>query len=183
VLSAADAIVAAGGQIVVTGRGETRFEEALVEAHRRRPDAIGVDIGFDDGNAPADLCRQRFYPDAVTVRAVRIEPDVCAAVWLLADRASDRRPRGNHRGWRNRFPVHAPLNRVVPRWPLPRVRDIRSERSPQLDAPQRHVAIIQLGHFRSLLRRALSKSSITLAHGYAYDISVCYRKSLVRVTG
>jgi hypothetical protein len=38
-------------QIVVTGRGETRFEEALVEAHRRRPDAIGVDIGFDDGDA------------------------------------------------------------------------------------------------------------------------------------
>ena len=34
----------------------------------------------------ADLRRQRFHPDAVAVRAVRAEPDVCAAVRIAADR-------------------------------------------------------------------------------------------------
>src|SRR5262249_33975125 len=42
VLSAADEIIEAGGQIVVTGSGEPAIEQALVDAHRRRPDAIGV---------------------------------------------------------------------------------------------------------------------------------------------
>ena len=51
VLSAADEIIDAGGQIVVTGSGEPEIEQALVDAHRRRPDAIGVTIGFNDGQA------------------------------------------------------------------------------------------------------------------------------------
>ncbi|MDG9706591.1 starch synthase, partial [Streptomyces sp. DH37] len=38
VLAAADEIVDAGGQIVVTGSGEPALEQALVDAHRRRPD-------------------------------------------------------------------------------------------------------------------------------------------------
>jgi len=42
VLAAADEIIDAGGQIVVTGSGEPEIEKALVEAHRRRPDAIGA---------------------------------------------------------------------------------------------------------------------------------------------
>ena len=42
VLSAADEIVEAGGQIVVTGKRRARDREALIDAHRRRPDAIGV---------------------------------------------------------------------------------------------------------------------------------------------
>ncbi|MGH6752097.1 MAG: glycogen/starch synthase, partial [Bradyrhizobium sp.] len=37
VLSAADEIIAAGGQIIVTGSGEPAIEQALVDAHRRRP--------------------------------------------------------------------------------------------------------------------------------------------------
>src|SRR5882757_3941523 len=51
VLSAADEIIEAGGQIIVTGRGEPEIEEALLAAHRRRPDAIGVAIRFNDGEA------------------------------------------------------------------------------------------------------------------------------------
>src|SRR4029077_12261653 len=47
VLSAADEILEAGGRIVVTGSGEPEIEQALVDAHRRRPDAIGVTIGFN----------------------------------------------------------------------------------------------------------------------------------------
>src|SRR5207244_3584629 len=51
VLSAADEIVESGGQIVVTGSGEPEIERALVDAHRRRPEAIGVTIGFNDAQA------------------------------------------------------------------------------------------------------------------------------------
>src|SRR6202790_5126791 len=79
VLSAADAIVAAGGQIVVTGRGETQFEEALVDVHRRRPDAIGVDIGFDDGNA-----RRIFAGSDFTLMPSRFEP--CGLSQMYAQR-------------------------------------------------------------------------------------------------
>jgi starch synthase len=51
VLSAAETIVAAGGQIVVTGTGEEHLERALKGISRRFPDSIGVTIGFDDGEA------------------------------------------------------------------------------------------------------------------------------------
>src|SRR5437899_706605 len=51
VLSAADEIIEAGGQIVVTGSGEAQIEQALVNAHRRKPDSIGVVIGFNDAQA------------------------------------------------------------------------------------------------------------------------------------
>jgi starch synthase len=79
VLAAADAIVAAGGQIVVTGRGETRFEVALVEAQRRRPGAIGVDIGFNDGDA-----RRIFAGTDFTLMPSRFEP--CGLSQMYAQR-------------------------------------------------------------------------------------------------
>ena len=41
VLAAADEIVDAGGQIVVTGSGEPALEQALIDAHRRRPTRSG----------------------------------------------------------------------------------------------------------------------------------------------
>lgn len=79
ILAAADAIVAAGGQIVVTGRGEARFEEALVAAQRRRPDAIGVDIGFNDGDA-----RRIFAGTDFTLMPSRFEP--CGLSQMYAQR-------------------------------------------------------------------------------------------------
>ncbi len=79
VLAAADAIVAAGGQIVVTGRGETRFEVALMEAQRRRPGAIGVDIGFNDGDA-----RRIFAGTDFTLMPSRFEP--CGLSQMYAQR-------------------------------------------------------------------------------------------------
>ncbi len=51
VLAAADAIVRAGGQIIVTGKGEPQFEQALDQAQRERPDAIAAAIRFDPGEA------------------------------------------------------------------------------------------------------------------------------------
>src|ERR1700675_224135 len=69
VLAAADEIIESGGQIIVTGRGERQLEQALVDAHRRRPDAIGVAIGFNDGQA-----RRIFAGSDFTLMPSRFEP-------------------------------------------------------------------------------------------------------------
>ena len=79
VLSAADEIVEAGGQIVVTGSGEPHIEQALVDAHRRRPDAIGVVIGFNDGQA-----RRIFAGSDFTLMPSRFEP--CGLSQMYAQR-------------------------------------------------------------------------------------------------
>ena len=79
VLSAADEIIDAGGQIVVTGSGEPAFEEALVDAHRRRPKAFGVAIGFNDGQA-----RRIFAGSDFTLMPSRFEP--CGLSQMYAQR-------------------------------------------------------------------------------------------------
>jgi starch synthase len=79
VLSAADEIIEAGGQIVVTGSGEPHIEKALLEAHRRRPDAIGVVIGFNDGQA-----RRIFAGSDFTLMPSRFEP--CGLSQMYAQR-------------------------------------------------------------------------------------------------
>lgn len=79
VLSATDEIIRAGGQIVVTGRGEPEIERALVAAHRRRPDAIGVMIGFNDAQA-----RRIFAGSDFTLMPSRFEP--CGLSQMYAQR-------------------------------------------------------------------------------------------------
>ena len=79
VLSAADEIIDAGGQIVVIGSGEPQLEQALVDAHRRRPDAIGVTIGFNDGQA-----RRIFAGSDFTLMPSRFEP--CGLSQMYAQR-------------------------------------------------------------------------------------------------
>src|ERR1700760_1230699 len=79
VLAAADEIVEAGGQIVVTGSGEPAIEQALVAAQRRRPDAIAVAIGFNDGQA-----RRIFAGSDFTLMPSRFEP--CGLSQMYAQR-------------------------------------------------------------------------------------------------
>jgi starch synthase len=79
VLSAADEIIAAGGQIIVTGSGEPAIEQALVDAHRRRPDAIAVTIGFNDAHA-----RRIFAASDFTLMPSRFEP--CGLSQMYAQR-------------------------------------------------------------------------------------------------
>ena len=79
VLSAADEIISSGGQIIVTGSGEPALEQALVEAHRRRPDAIGVTIGFNDAQA-----RRIFAGSDFTLMPSRFEP--CGLSQMYAQR-------------------------------------------------------------------------------------------------
>ncbi len=61
VLSAAETIVAAGGQIVVMGQGEPQFERALQEAQQRQPQSIAVALRFKNDAARPDLRRQRLH--------------------------------------------------------------------------------------------------------------------------
>ena len=79
VLSAADEIIEAGGQIVVTGSGEPAIEQALVDAHRRRPEAIAVNIGFNDAQA-----RRIFAASDFTLMPSRFEP--CGLSQMYAQR-------------------------------------------------------------------------------------------------
>lgn len=79
VLAAAETIVSAGGQIVVMGRGEPRFERALQAAQRRRPDSVAAAIGFDDGSA-----RRIFAGSDFTLVPSRFEP--CGLSQMYAQR-------------------------------------------------------------------------------------------------
>jgi starch synthase len=79
VLDAAETIVAAGGQIVVMGRGEPRFEQALKAAQARRPQSIGVSIGFEDAEA-----RRIFAGSDFTLMPSRFEP--CGLSQMYAQR-------------------------------------------------------------------------------------------------
>ena len=157
VLSAADEIIEAGGQIVVTGSGEPQIEQALVDAHRRRPDAIGVAIGFNDGQA-----RRIFAGSDFTLMPSRFEP--CGLSQMYAQRFGSL-PIGHQTGGlaetitgrRNRIPVFAAVGRVLPRRRPARVRSLRRQGPPRRDAAQRDGAILQLGSFGRLLQRALSQ--------------------------
>lgn len=59
-LRAAETIVALGGQLIVTGRGETAYERAFLDRASRFPDAVGVRIGFDADEARAIIAASDF---------------------------------------------------------------------------------------------------------------------------
>jgi starch synthase len=79
VASAADAIVEAGGQIVITGRGELHLERALEDARRRHPDSIAVALDFEDAQA-----RRIFAGSDFTLMPSRFEP--CGLSQMYAQR-------------------------------------------------------------------------------------------------
>jgi starch synthase len=79
VLSAADTIVRAGGQLVVTGKGEPRYEEALRRLEAARPGSIAVKIGYDDAEA-----RRIFAGSDFTLMPSRFEP--CGLSQMYAQR-------------------------------------------------------------------------------------------------
>ena len=68
-IDAAESIVAAGGQLVATGKGEPRFEEAMRDLARRHPGTVGVRIGFDDQEA-----RRMFAASDFLLMPSRFEP-------------------------------------------------------------------------------------------------------------
>ncbi|WP_407522025.1 glycogen synthase GlgA [Methylobacterium oryzisoli] len=78
-LAAAETIVAEGGQLVVTGQGEPRFENAFLDLARRHPGAVGVRIGFDETDA-----HRMFAGSDFLLMPSRFEP--CGLAQMYAQR-------------------------------------------------------------------------------------------------
>jgi starch synthase len=79
VASTADAIVEAGGQLVITGRGEPHLERALQDARQRHPESIAVALDFEDAQA-----RRIFAGSDFTLTPSRYEP--CGLSQMYAQR-------------------------------------------------------------------------------------------------
>ncbi|MCJ2091294.1 glycogen synthase GlgA [Methylobacterium sp. J-072] len=78
-LQAAEAIVAEGGQLVVIGQGEGRFEQALRGLSKLHPDAVGVHVGFEEAQA-----RRMFAGSDFLLMPSRFEP--CGLAQMYAQR-------------------------------------------------------------------------------------------------
>lgn len=78
-IEAAHTIVANGGQLIVTGRGERRLEEEIQRLARQNPRAIAARIGFDDGEA-----RRIFAASDFLLMPSRFEP--CGLSQMYAQR-------------------------------------------------------------------------------------------------
>src|SRR5690349_11614742 len=79
VIDAAETIIAAGGQVVVMGRGEPRFETALRAIAACQPQSFAVSIGFNDTAA-----RRIFAGSDFTLMPSRFEP--CGLSQMYAQR-------------------------------------------------------------------------------------------------
>jgi starch synthase len=78
-IGAAESIVAEGGQLVVIGQGESRFEGALRDLARRHPDSVGVHVGFEEREA-----RRMFAGSDFLLMPSRFEP--CGLAQMYAQR-------------------------------------------------------------------------------------------------
>jgi starch synthase len=78
-ISAAESIVAEGGQLVVIGQGESRFEGALRDLARRHPASVGVHVGFEEQEA-----RRMFAGSDFLLMPSRFEP--CGLAQMYAQR-------------------------------------------------------------------------------------------------
>jgi starch synthase len=78
-VEAAQSIVEQGGQVVVTGQGEGRFETALKGLAARHPGAVGVNIGFDETQA-----RRMYAGSDFLLMPSRFEP--CGLSQMYAQR-------------------------------------------------------------------------------------------------
>lgn len=119
---------------------------------------------MQSGSSSASMTRRRtrslpaaFHPDAVAVRAVRTEPDVCPTLRLAADRPPDRRRRGP-----SRTAKPASCSRNRPQDPSSAVSAARhelfqGEGPPRFHATQRDERGRSAGSFRDLLQRPVSK--------------------------
>lgn len=78
-IEAAEDIVRHGGQLVVTGRGEARFEQAMRGLASRHPGHVGVRIGFDQAEA-----RRMYAGSDFLLMPSRFEP--CGLSQMYAQR-------------------------------------------------------------------------------------------------
>jgi starch synthase len=78
-IEVAEEIVANGGQLIVTGKGEHHFEERMRRLARRHPHKVGVRIGFDGAEA-----RSMFAGSDFLLMPSRFEP--CGLSQMYAQR-------------------------------------------------------------------------------------------------
>ena len=78
-LEAARTILDTGGQLVVLGQGESRFETALRELAAKAPEQVGVRVGFEERQA-----RQMFAGSDFLLMPSRFEP--CGLSQMYAQR-------------------------------------------------------------------------------------------------
>jgi starch synthase len=78
-IEAAEVIVSAGGQIVITGRGDPKLESAILEMSQRYSGSVGAHIGFDDVEA-----RKMFAASDFLLMPSRFEP--CGLSQMYAQR-------------------------------------------------------------------------------------------------
>lgn len=78
-IAATAAVVGHGGQVVVTGRGESRLESELQTLADRHPASVGVRIGFDEGDA-----RRIYAGSDFLIMPSRFEP--CGLSQMYAQR-------------------------------------------------------------------------------------------------
>jgi starch synthase len=78
-IEATESIVRQGGQIVVTGRGEGRFETELQGLANRYPGQVGVEIGYDEATA-----RRMYAGSDFLLMPSRFEP--CGLSQMYAQR-------------------------------------------------------------------------------------------------
>jgi starch synthase len=78
-IEAAEMIVSAGGQIVVTGRGDRKLESEIMDLSKRYTGAVGAHIGFDDTEA-----RKMFVASDFLLMPSRFEP--CGLSQMYAQR-------------------------------------------------------------------------------------------------
>jgi len=78
-IEAAQDIIAQGGQLIVTGQGERRFEKAMVSLQKSHPESVGVRIGFDQEEA-----RRMFAGSDFLLMPSRFEP--CGLSQMYAQR-------------------------------------------------------------------------------------------------
>jgi starch synthase len=118
VLSAAESIVAAGGQVLVMGKGDQHFERALTHVSERFPGQVAVRIGFDEGTA-----RRIFAGSDFILMPSRYEP--CGLSQMYAQRfgalpiGRETGVSADHTGWADRLPFSTGVDRTIPssHWP------------------------------------------------------------------
>ena len=68
-------------QLVVLGTGDWRYEEMMREAAARYPGKVSANITFNSDLAQKNLCRSRYFLNALSKRTVRPFADDRDAVW------------------------------------------------------------------------------------------------------
>ena len=110
-LGALEEMLSTRMQFVLLGSGWDGYEAGVPPAGEALSGQGGGAHRVQPGAVASHRGRKRFFPDAVAIRAVRVEPDAQPALWNGADCAHHRRT-GRHGGGHHRGPETRGRNQV-----------------------------------------------------------------------